>query len=157
MNLKHPKVSAHKSVWYSTIFGIVFYCFIGIFGGLGFQFNADSNLLQEMYASSMTNGGNGWMTLIYILFPILTYITSIPVSMIVVRLNFRAAKLCNEGIQLIMIRACNILGGSFPILDRYTTSDWISCDVLWHVHKRSFSINLQLFRAIFDIHVFIKA
>jgi hypothetical protein len=48
-----------------------------------------------MYADeSITTGAKGWITLIYILFPIMTYITSIPVAMLVVRLNLLAAKIC---------------------------------------------------------------
>jgi fumarate reductase subunit D len=102
MNLKHPRVSPHKSIWYATIFGVIFYCLIGILGGLGFSINKTSNLLQQMYSKSLGTPIEGWMTLIYILFPIFTYLTSIPVAMIVVRLNFRAAKLTSEGMMIIM-------------------------------------------------------
>jgi hypothetical protein len=102
MNLKHPRVSPHKSIWYATIFGIIFYCLIGIFGGLGFSVNKKSNLLQQMYSKSIGTPIEGWMTFIYILFPIFTYLTSIPVAMIVIRLNFRAAKLTTESIMIIM-------------------------------------------------------
>lgn len=45
----------------------------------------------------MNTAGFIWMTLIYVSFPVLTYITSIPISMIVVKLNFLAAKVCDEG------------------------------------------------------------
>lgn len=63
-------------------------------GGLGYVQNTSTNLMQAMYADpNLSSAGFGWVSVIYILFPFLTYITSIPVAMIVSRLNFVAAKI----------------------------------------------------------------
>ena len=52
-----------------------------------------------MYSDpKISKAAHGWVTFIYILFPVLTYLTSIPVSMIVVRLNFLAAKIASPDV-----------------------------------------------------------
>jgi hypothetical protein len=64
---------------------------------MGYELGENTNLLQAMYSDkTLTSGSFGWITFLYILFPILTYITSIPVAMIVVRLNFLAARICSR-------------------------------------------------------------
>jgi hypothetical protein len=61
---------------------------------LAYDLDHGTNLLQAMYADeSLSPGAYGWMTAIYLIYPVLTYITSIPVAMIVVKLNFLAAKI----------------------------------------------------------------
>lgn len=97
MNLKHHGVSPHRAIWLTIVIALFLYLSIGIIGGLSFDVGQNTNLLQAMYSSSkLSSGGLGWITFMYILFPVLTYITSIPVSMIVVRMNFMAAKVCSE-------------------------------------------------------------
>ncbi|KAI8908525.1 hypothetical protein EDD86DRAFT_276308 [Gorgonomyces haynaldii] len=109
VNAKHPAVSTHSSIWASTIFAIILYVASGVFGALTFDVDENTNLLQAMYTAPLSSASKGWMTFIYLLFPILTYITSIPVSMIIVRLNFLAAKICTEG-------QANFWAVTFPFL-----------------------------------------
>jgi hypothetical protein len=95
---QHPSVSPKKSIWFAVGFAIFFYVSTGFIGGVGYKLDSSTNLLQAMYADpDITRAGHAWITFMYILFPILTYITSIPVAMIVVRLNFLAAKICSPG------------------------------------------------------------
>lgn len=72
---------------------------IGLIGAVGYPgLSKQTNLLQAMLTSpNLTPAGKGVVTFIYLLFPILTYITSIPVAMIILKLNFMAAKICGEG------------------------------------------------------------
>jgi hypothetical protein len=63
---------------------------------LGYDVDPTTNLLQAMYADESIRQnafGWGWLNFIYIIFPWLTYISSIPVAMIVAKLNFLAAKI----------------------------------------------------------------
>ncbi|KAJ3371456.1 hypothetical protein HDU91_005287 [Kappamyces sp. JEL0680] len=99
MNVKHHSVSPKKSVWYTVAIANLLYIATGFIGGIGYNVNENTNLLQAMYSdSSITKGAFGWITLLYILFPVLTYITSIPVAMIVIRLNFLAARICSPSL-----------------------------------------------------------
>ncbi|KAI8899244.1 hypothetical protein BC833DRAFT_564249 [Globomyces pollinis-pini] len=60
------------------------YEFKYVIGQVLFSWNASSNLLQAMYADpTLSTGSFVWISFIYILFPILTYITSIPIAMLV--------------------------------------------------------------------------
>jgi hypothetical protein len=94
INVKHEKVSPKKAIWYSVMFALCLYIITGLIGGLAYDIGDSSNLLQAMYAdTSLGKGTTVWITIIYLVFPILTYISSIPVNMIVARLNFLAARL----------------------------------------------------------------
>ena len=74
----------------------VLYVLTGLLGGISYPIDQNTNLLQAMYSdTTLSSGDFGWMTFIYIVFPILTYISSIPIAMIVSRLNFVAAKICS--------------------------------------------------------------
>jgi putative exporter of polyketide antibiotics len=141
MNLKHTGVSAHKSVWYSVLFGVFFYVSIGIFGGLGFEVDSNTNLMQAMYHSPLPAAGLGWVTFIYILFPILTYITSIPVAMIVVKLNFLAAKICTEGNTCLQRSSC-ILRSLFAVLNWHSLANRLSGHILRDIHFSHISIDM---------------
>ena len=117
MNIRHAKVSPHKTVWYTTILAIALFIITGILGALAYEPNFNSNLLQTMYSSkNLTNGGKGWITFIYILFPILTYLTSIPVAMIIVRLNFLAARVCDERNTVLIKETATFFAVTLPIL-----------------------------------------
>ncbi|KAJ1341729.1 hypothetical protein BSLG_003689 [Batrachochytrium salamandrivorans] len=69
------------------------------FGALSFYTDSNINLLQAMYnrGTATPSASSGWLLFIYILFPIMTYATSIPIAMIVVKMNFLAAGLCTTG------------------------------------------------------------
>ncbi|KAH6566661.1 hypothetical protein BASA50_007167 [Batrachochytrium salamandrivorans] len=99
INVAHPRVSAHKSIWISISLAISFYILVGIFGALSFYTDSNINLLQAMYnrGTATPSASSGWLLFIYILFPIMTYATSIPIAMIVVKMNFLAAGLCTTG------------------------------------------------------------
>jgi hypothetical protein len=61
---------------------------------MAYDLDDKTNLLQAMYADPLLPKFFWyWMTIIYVIFPWLTYITSIPINMLVVKLNFLAAKI----------------------------------------------------------------
>ncbi|KAK5667534.1 hypothetical protein QVD99_006123 [Batrachochytrium dendrobatidis] len=98
VNIAHPRVSIHKSIWVSIILACTFYILVGIFGSLGFHTDANTNLLQAMYNdSALSTSSLGWLFFMYLFFPVMTYATSIPVAMLVVKINFLAAGLCSSG------------------------------------------------------------
>jgi hypothetical protein len=71
---------------------------MGYIGGLGYSIDSGTNILQAMYADpSLSAFGVVWITMMYVTFPVMMYITSIPVAMIVCRLNFLAARLLSSG------------------------------------------------------------
>ena len=96
INVKHPKVDPKRAIYYSVAIALFLYIAIGLIGSFTYDLTNDTNLLQAMYSDTkLSSGGKGWMTIMFIIFPLLTYVSSIPISMIVARLNFLAAKLLN--------------------------------------------------------------
>lgn len=94
MNVKHPDVPPKKTVWWSIALALFLYLSCGVLGGINYDLDINTNLLQAMYADPhLSQIAFAWMTFIYIVFPWLTYITSIPINMLVVKLNFLAAKI----------------------------------------------------------------
>nr|KAJ3423299.1 hypothetical protein HK105_006100 [Polyrhizophydium stewartii] len=95
----HPKVNVKRAIWMAVTMSCAMYILIGIFGALAFVTDNTTNVLQAMYSNKiLTSFGKGWMLFVYITFPIMTYITSVPVAMIVVRLNFLAARICSKNV-----------------------------------------------------------
>ncbi|KAJ3271852.1 hypothetical protein HDV01_006137 [Terramyces sp. JEL0728] len=98
MNVKHPQVNPKRVVWYSIGISTLLYISIGIIGGIGYTISDSSNLLQAMYSDpTLSSASFAWMSIIYFIFPILTYVTSIPIAMLVTKLNFLAAKILSPG------------------------------------------------------------
>jgi hypothetical protein len=73
---------------------------IGVFGGLGFSFPADGSgdMLSAIAAAENSSSATlMYNTIVVFSFPILVYVTSIPVSMIIVRLNLLSSGLLEPG------------------------------------------------------------
>nr|KAJ3423300.1 hypothetical protein HK105_006101 [Polyrhizophydium stewartii] len=131
VNVTHPRVSIHKSIWYSILISGIFYVFIGIFGNcaLSFDFKSGINLLQAMFNDAhLSKSSFGWIVFIYAFFPVMMYATSIPIAMIVVKMNFLAAHLCSPGMAtfwaVIMPFLCSIplqTGTSVTTFGTYTS------------------------------------
>jgi hypothetical protein len=122
---------------------------MGYVGGLAYTITADTNLLQAMFAdSSLSSVGKVWITFMYVVFPVLTYITSIPVAMIVVRLNFMAAR-------LLSLEAANFWSVSAPFLIGipFQTGSWIT--IIGTYTSLSFQSMCNFF-APFLIYVFLS-
>ncbi|CAG8547393.1 20543_t:CDS:2, partial [Gigaspora rosea] len=79
-----PNVSIRKAVLYSVIISTIAYILLGVLGGMAYTMDASSNIIAVINKSNQR-------TLISLittyLFPIVALITSIPVYMIIVRLN----------------------------------------------------------------------
>jgi hypothetical protein len=75
---------------------------IGVFGGLGFDFPADGS--GDMLSAITLSPNSSPATLMYntviiFSFPILVYVTSIPVSMLIVRMNLLSSGLLEPGMS----------------------------------------------------------
>ncbi|KAJ2998574.1 hypothetical protein HDV02_004389 [Globomyces sp. JEL0801] len=100
MNVKHPSVDPKKAIWLTVAVALGLYIVTGFLGAISYPLDSSSNLLQAMYADpTLSTGSFVWISFIYILFPILTYITSIPIAMLVSKLNFLAAKVFSPGLS----------------------------------------------------------
>ncbi|KAJ3180768.1 hypothetical protein HDU87_001881 [Geranomyces variabilis] len=95
VNTKHKSVPIAKTIWYSVGIATTMYVTIGIFGGAAFPMPADSNLIQAVAASSYVSGaGKAVNSVINVTYPMLVLLTSIPVSIIIVKLNLVSSRLC---------------------------------------------------------------
>lgn len=89
----------HHHVYVSTtIHDYIADMLIGLFGGLAFKFNDDSSMLTVIASSKNSSEATKlYNTAVVFSFPILVYVTSIPVSMIIVRLNLLSSRLLEPG------------------------------------------------------------
>ncbi|KAI8904975.1 hypothetical protein BC831DRAFT_421506 [Entophlyctis helioformis] len=93
VNVSHSKVNIKKAVWSSIAIVCVSYIIIGIFGALAFKTTLSTNILQVMYTNDVLGPlGQTWMKLVYVLYPFMINISSVPVTMIIIRLNLMAAR-----------------------------------------------------------------
>jgi amino acid permease len=168
LNVKHEKVDPKKAVWYSIGVSLLMYIATGYLGAVTYSFGADTNLLQAMFADqSMTRAGTIWITIIYIVFPILTYMTSIPVAMIVTRLNFMAARILSlEGANFWSVYVPFIIGIPFQtgagitIIGTYTSLSFQSlCNffapflIYLMLSKRKMEMAQSVLDEVFLIHL----
>ncbi|KAJ3032977.1 hypothetical protein HDV00_006886 [Rhizophlyctis rosea] len=73
------------------------YLLIGWFGGAAFPMPG-SNLISAIQASdSVSSAGKAVNNIVSITYPILVLLTSIPVSMIIVKLNLVSSRICSKG------------------------------------------------------------
>ncbi|KAJ3300031.1 hypothetical protein HK104_005027 [Borealophlyctis nickersoniae] len=87
VNTKHKSVPIAKSIWTSIWIATFAYLFVGWFGGAAFPMPG-SNLLSAIQSSDRVSAaGHAVNDFITITYPILVLLTSIPVSMIIVKLN----------------------------------------------------------------------
>ncbi|TPX71121.1 hypothetical protein SpCBS45565_g01382 [Spizellomyces sp. 'palustris'] len=95
MNTKHKSVPIAKTVWWSTWMATALYLIIGIFGGAAFPMPSDSNLIQAIASNvNVSAAGKGVNQAINVTYPVLVLLTSIPVSIIIVKLNLVTSRLC---------------------------------------------------------------
>ncbi|KAJ3415554.1 hypothetical protein HDV05_004605 [Chytridiales sp. JEL 0842] len=96
VNTKHPKVSIHKCVWTAIGISCGMYCFTGLFAALAFDVPEGSDLFAAM---TLRFKGTSWANLLnFITFtwPIMVLLTSIPVSIIIVKLNLITSRICSK-------------------------------------------------------------
>ncbi|KAI8592114.1 hypothetical protein BDZ88DRAFT_385226, partial [Geranomyces variabilis] len=95
VNTKHKSVPIAKTIWYSVGISTTMYVTIGLFGGAAFPMPDDSNLIQAVAASEYVSGaGKAVNSVINVTYPVLVLLTSIPVSIIIVKLNLVSSRLC---------------------------------------------------------------
>ncbi|KAJ3009497.1 UNVERIFIED_CONTAM: hypothetical protein HDU68_002643 [Siphonaria sp. JEL0065] len=112
INTKHKKVSIHKCIWVAIVFAAGLYVITGIAGALAFEMPSGSNLMsvQTVYFNEYgTSSMQGLVNFITLTFPILCLITSIPVAMIIIRLNLIMSRLCSKD-------TAGFFGSVFPFL-----------------------------------------
>ncbi|KAJ3323866.1 isopentenyl-diphosphate delta-isomerase idi1 [Boothiomyces sp. JEL0866] len=98
MNVKHPQVNPKKEFRHFSTYPSALLVTLNNLGGIAYDISNSSNLLQAMYSDpKLSEASFAWMSIIYFIFPILTYVTSIPIAMLVTKLNFLAAKLLSPG------------------------------------------------------------
>ncbi|KAI9094903.1 hypothetical protein DFS34DRAFT_561855, partial [Phlyctochytrium arcticum] len=95
VNTKHKSVKISKTIWYSTWIATGMYLFLGIFAGAAFPMPSDSNLIQAIASNDKVSAaGKAVNSAINVTYPILVLLTSIPVSIIIVKLNLVTSRLC---------------------------------------------------------------
>ncbi|KAI9015156.1 hypothetical protein BC832DRAFT_192613 [Gaertneriomyces semiglobifer] len=127
VNTKHPRVPITKSVWYATWVATLMYLLIGLFGGAAFPMPEDSNILQAISVSDRVSAaGKGVNEFIKITWPILVLLTSIPVSVIIVRLNLVTSRICSKS-------SAQFWAAAFPFLAAipFQTGAWITLFSEW--------------------------
>ncbi|KAJ3409940.1 hypothetical protein HDV05_004162 [Chytridiales sp. JEL 0842] len=96
VNTKHPKVSIHKCVWTAIGVSCGMYCFTGLFAAMAFDVPEGSDLFAAM---TLRFKGTSWANLLnFITFtwPIMVLLTSIHVSIIIVKLNLITSRICSK-------------------------------------------------------------
>ncbi|KAJ3004699.1 hypothetical protein HKX48_001096, partial [Thoreauomyces humboldtii] len=95
VNTKHKSVPIARTIWYSVFISTAMYLILGLFGGAAFPMPSDSNLIQAVSSNdSVSKGGKLVNSLINVTYPVLVLLTSIPVSIIIVKLNLVSSRLC---------------------------------------------------------------
>ncbi|TPX44009.1 hypothetical protein SeMB42_g04472 [Synchytrium endobioticum] len=94
INSKHPSVNITSTIWTSLITVTIMYIIFGIFGALALVVPQGSNFMVAIQNSQYSTP---LQTLIFIAFPILALLTSIPVYIIISRMNLIQSKLCKPG------------------------------------------------------------
>jgi hypothetical protein len=94
INSRHPSVPVKKTVWYSLGIATFIYLIVGLTGGASFYIPPTSNVLATL-SDSIYNKGSLMFSNSFI-FPIFSLITSIPVYIIVLRINLIQSKLCSK-------------------------------------------------------------
>ncbi|KAJ3139418.1 hypothetical protein HK101_003642, partial [Irineochytrium annulatum] len=96
VNTKHPKVSIHKCIWTAIWTTAAIYVVTGT--TVAASFTVDTDLFTAMLASNMPSGLLTLLQIINFTFPILAYLTSIPVSFIIIKLNLITSRLCSRDV-----------------------------------------------------------
>ncbi|KAG9297692.1 hypothetical protein G9A89_011207 [Geosiphon pyriformis] len=123
VNDLRPDVSIRKSIWYSTLISTLAYVILGIFGGMSFQMNINSNIIAAINESNERSVVS--ITTTY-LFHFAVLITSIPVFTIVVRYNLLRGGYCGKG-------TATFLSTVLPwiIVIPFQTGSWLNALMNW--------------------------
>ncbi|KAI8915328.1 hypothetical protein DFJ77DRAFT_462200 [Powellomyces hirtus] len=96
VNTKHKSVPIAKTIWWSVGIATLMYLTLGIFAGAAFPMPSDSNLIQAISSNTHVAGpGQTVNAIINVSYPVLVLLTSIPVSIIIVKLNLVSSRLCS--------------------------------------------------------------
>ncbi|KAG0339982.1 hypothetical protein BG004_006592, partial [Podila humilis] len=122
-NAKKPGVSPHKTIGSAISLMTVVFTMVCILGGMAFQIPSNSNMIQAIFSSpdvTVLSQIAGYT------FPLAALITSIPVSIIVIRYNLVQSKTCSK-------TWANILAGVVPwfIAVPCMTQPWLTTVVGW--------------------------
>ncbi|KAF9945082.1 hypothetical protein BGZ65_011203, partial [Modicella reniformis] len=105
-NAKRPDVSIHKAVGTSVTIMTSLFILVSIVGGMAFDIPTNSTMIQ---AINSTPGVSTLSQIAGFTFPIVAFITSIPVNTIVLRYNLVQSEVCNKS-------WANIMAGMVPWL-----------------------------------------
>ncbi|TPX33111.1 hypothetical protein SmJEL517_g03934 [Synchytrium microbalum] len=95
INSKHPNVSITKCIWISLACATFGYIVFGVFGALALIVPQGSNFMVTIQTSAYASP---LQSIIFVAFPILALLTSIPVYIIISRMNLIQSKLCTPGL-----------------------------------------------------------
>ncbi len=149
---------------------------MGFFGALGF-YNPNQLDLMTLIAKNPRSSlaAIRLNNVFQFTFPILVYITSIPVSMIIVRLNLQSSGLLGKGKgfslaplycsccltvcfpPMILSRLVWLLRCSLSLDHLHSVSNWYLAKYLCKLDIFDFSNTLQLYYAIHDLHFYSQA
>ncbi|KAJ3048005.1 hypothetical protein HK097_010969, partial [Rhizophlyctis rosea] len=97
VNTKHKSVPIKKTIWTSIWVATAMYLIIGWFGGAAFPMPG-SNLISAIQSSDdVSSSGKVVNNILSVTYPILVLLTSIPVSMIIIRMNLISSRICSKG------------------------------------------------------------
>lgn len=122
-NAKKPGVSPHKAVGSAISLMTVLFSMVCILGGMAFEIPANSTMIQAIFSSpdvTVLSQVAGYT------FPLAALITSIPVSIIVIRYNLVQSGTCSKN-------WANVLAGVVPwfIAVPCMTQAWLTTVVGW--------------------------
>ncbi|KAF9306503.1 hypothetical protein BGZ74_005471 [Mortierella antarctica] len=122
-NAKKPGVSPHKTVGTAISLMTVLFSMVCILGGMAYQIPANSTMIQAIFSSpdvTVISQVAGYT------FPLAALITSIPISIIVIRYNLVQSGTCSK-------KWANVLAGVVPwfIAVPCMTRQWLTTVVGW--------------------------
>jgi len=126
VNTKHKSVPIKKTIWWSIWFSTAMYLFVGWFAGAAFPMPGSNIISAIAAADDVSHAALLVNNIISITFPILVLLTSIPVSMIIVKLNLVSSKICSKGWATFWSYVIPFLI-AIPI----QTGDWVTTFANW--------------------------
>lgn len=94
INSSHPSVPIKKTVWTSLILATSVYLLVGLTGGASYRIPPTSNILSTIASTPFNKGSVAFSN--NFVFPIFSLITSIPVYIIVIRVNLIQSKVFDK-------------------------------------------------------------
>ncbi|KAJ3128223.1 MCM DNA helicase complex subunit [Nowakowskiella sp. JEL0407] len=126
LNTKHKSVPIRKSLIMSLIWSTVLYILMGFLGAVTYPVEHSSNILATVSHLTTVAGVPETIAVTSIFFSVAVLLSSIPVYIIIMRLNLTTSKLCTKG-------WANFWAGIFPflIVIPFLTGNWLQQVVNW--------------------------